>query len=291
MVVAKTEGVMVKTLRERWLDWFVAAVLLGLFGVAVGGSRAAFSGNVFPGGWQPWWDGFLQNSGTEMLGAFLTFILLEVVRGRRERKAQEAAEERRTRATQDLVRNFIQAQELARLRATQTPEERQPTLDSMNATGLLQGAYLYKANLQEANLVTANLQGTNLYKANLQGATLSGANLQGANLYKANLLGAHLEWANLKEVHLHGADLRAADLDGANLQGATLSGASLQGARQLTVEQLRQADSLRGATLPDGTKLPDFNTWREAFEAWCEMVETDEDGYIKVADGDDNDYC
>jgi hypothetical protein len=210
--------------RERWLDWLVAAVLLGLFGVAVGGSRAAFTGSAFPLPWQPWWDGFLQNSGTEMLGAFLTFILLEVIRGRRERKAQEKVEERRTKATRALVRSYIQAQELARLRAAQTPEERQPILGSMIETRLLEGANLYGVILEEADLWRANLQG----------------------------------------------------------------------AKYLTVEQLRQADILEGAILPDGTMLPWRTaqeridglqeTWREAFEAWCETVVTEAYGWIRPAD-------
>jgi hypothetical protein len=59
MVVPKTEGIMAETLRERWLDWLVAAVLLGLFGVAVGGSRAAFIGSDTSGNWLFWWDSFL----------------------------------------------------------------------------------------------------------------------------------------------------------------------------------------------------------------------------------------
>ena len=113
------------------------------------------------------------------------------------------------------------AQEVARLRAAQTPEEREPILRSMQVTGLLQGA--------------------NLYEANLQGAGLGRANLQGV--------------------------------------------------RTLSVEQLRQAESLLWSTLPDGTELQRYDTWREAFEAWSETVETDENGYVPdyVDDDDDED--
>ncbi len=219
---------MLATLRERWLDWLVVIVLLGLFGFAVRGSTAAYAGDFFPTDWQPWWDGFLQNSGTEMLGAFLTFILLEVIRGSRERQAQEEAEERRTKATQELVRGFVQAQETARLRAAKTPEERQPILNSMRATELLQGAALFWANLQGADLSMAKLQGAWLHGANLQGADLFGANLQGAdlqgvNLEEAVLFGANLEGAILKEANLQGAYLREANLRGAYLEGATFS--------------------------------------------------------------------
>lgn len=111
------------------------------------------------------------------------------------------------------------AQEVARLRAAQTPEEREPILRSMQVTGLLQGA--------------------NLYEANLQGAGLGRANLQGV--------------------------------------------------RTLSVEQLRQAESLLWSTLPDGTELQRYDTWREAFEAWSETVETDERGRIKPAELPDAD--
>jgi hypothetical protein len=231
---------MVQTLRERWVDWLVAAVLLGLFGVAVGGSRAAFTGNAFPLPWQPWWDGFLQNSGTEMLGAFLTFILLEVIRGRRERRYQEEADERRMKATKEFVVGLIQMQEIHRLQAAKTPEERQPILDSMSEIGLLQGA--------------------NLWYTNLEGARLLGANLRGANLYRANL------------------------------KGADMARTTLRGATHLTVDQLRQAENLEGAMLPDGTRLPDRMgpgqeiPWRDAFEEWSETVGTTELGWIKPAD-------
>jgi uncharacterized protein YjbI with pentapeptide repeats len=60
---------------------------------------------------------------------------------------------------------------------------------------------------------------------------------------------------------LSGADLSDADLSGANLRGASLSGANLSGAnlrdaRGVTDEQLDQAASLEGATMPDGSKHP-----------------------------------
>ena len=154
---------MAATLRKRWVDWLVVAILLSLFVGAMTVSLVAWLiGVVFERpllDWAvslfEWVDSFAQNSGTEMLGAFLTFILLEVIRGSRERQAQEDAEERRTKATQELVRSFIQAQELARLRAAKTPEERQPILDSMDATGLLQEATLDRTSLQQANLRAA----------------------------------------------------------------------------------------------------------------------------------------
>ena len=140
------------------------------------------------------------------------------------------------------------------------------------------GASLVGANLSRAILVMANLEGVNLREANLTGANLSGAKLGGANLWDANLSRANLSEASLNEANLSeailimanlseanlsgtnlseanvvGANLTSACLEGANLSGANLTWAILKGA-QVTDEQLARANSLQGATLPDGTK-------------------------------------
>ena len=81
------------------------------------------------------------------------------------------------------------------------------------------------------------------------------------NLYlsrqKRALADADLSYLNLSGTDLSGADLRRAnlrrcDLTDVNLTGADLSDADLTAAR-VTEEQLAQAKSLIGATLPDGT--------------------------------------
>ena len=79
-----------------------------------------------------------------------------------------------------------------------------------------------------------------------------------ANLYQADLSGAVLSRAvlyhiNLSKADLKGANLDRADLIGANLQEANLTGANLSGVN-VTSEQLGKAASLKGATMPDGTK-------------------------------------
>ncbi len=78
-------------------------------------------------------------------------------------------------------------------------------------------------------------------------------------LFYASLKRAVLAGANLSEADLSGANLREADLTGANLRGADLRGAkliraNLRGA-MVTNGQLAQAKTLKGATMPDGTKL------------------------------------
>ncbi len=142
-------------------------------------------------------------------------------------------------------------------------------------------ANLSKAQLVGANLRNAPMRGVNLSGANLSNATLSGACLQRANLNGATLHGADLsiqpfiedldnpgeetqdtsEWigadlsdAELRETNLSGANLWQANLSGADLRGADLSGADLRGAVGTTDKQLEQVKSLKGATMPNGSK-------------------------------------
>ncbi len=161
---------------------------------------------------------------------------------------------------------------------------------------ILYGADLSRANLSRANLSRANLNGAKLIEAklgadlsealrygakligadlsetNLSGAYLNQANLRGANLSLANLGRANLSLANLSEANLYGAYLNQANLRGANLSLANLGRANLSLAKLgkadlgfanlkdaigVTVEELeKQAVSLWGATMPDGSKHP-----------------------------------
>jgi uncharacterized protein YjbI with pentapeptide repeats len=126
----------------------------------------------------------------------------------------------------------------------------------------LHGADLQGANLEATRLHGADLHWTNLEATRLHGADLQGANLQGVILASADLSRADLSRANLSEANLLLADLSRANLSGANftranleatnLEGAFLSGANFSGA-VVTQEQLAQAASLTGATMPDGS--------------------------------------
>src|SRR5215217_7699846 len=69
-------------------------------------------------------------------------------------------------------------------------------------------------------------------------------------------------------IDLYGAPLSETDLSSANLSGATLGGANLSGA-VVTKEQLREAKSLEGATMPDGQTLRGEKTPNgPTFEEW-----------------------
>ena len=112
-------------------------------------------------------------------------------------------------------------------------------------------ANLLRADLEEANLTNANFHGARLLGARLRGAWVSGD--RGVHLASANLMGAVLVDANLTRAYLREADLRGANLLGATLAGADLSEANLYDT-SLDSSQLKEVESLHGATLPDGTK-------------------------------------
>jgi uncharacterized protein YjbI with pentapeptide repeats len=98
----------------------------------------------------------------------------------------------------------------------------------------------------------------------LSGADLSGAELNGAHLPSVDFSGPTYSYsdqlrhndqtaATLPDVDLSDSELRGAVLTGADLSGTDLSGADLTNAL-VTEEQLYQAKSLNGATMPNGQK-------------------------------------
>ncbi|MFW0109759.1 pentapeptide repeat-containing protein [Rothia sp. P13129] len=119
----------------------------------------------------------------------------------------------------------------------------------------LQNANLWGANLQEVNLWAANLQNAklqvtdlqyaNLQNAKLQNANLQNANLQNAKLQNANLCGANLWLSDLQNANLQNANLQDANLQDANLQNAKLQNANLYNVKNLTAEQLAQAQNIK----------------------------------------------
>ena len=63
--------------------------------------------------------------------------------------------------------------------------------------------------------------------------------------------------ATLEGADLEATNLRKFNLTDANLSGADLTQANLTGAEGITIEELeKQAKSLKGATMPDGSTHP-----------------------------------
>jgi hypothetical protein len=85
---------------------------------------------------------------------------------------------------------------------------------------------------------------------------LAGADLSYLDLSRLDLRDADLREANLRRSDLSHTDLRRANLEGANLARTVLYEADLRDARltgaEVTLLQLSQAKSLKGATMPDG---------------------------------------
>jgi uncharacterized protein YjbI with pentapeptide repeats len=190
----------------------VAALLVGgllaaIFGAALGND----------------WDGIWLNLGTELMGAGLTFLLVDQLLRQRER--QEAEE--RAAATS-------KAELTARLGSNVH------SFAVAAAEALRRHGWLTDGSLHGVSLMTANLQGAPLSSAQLRGANLSDANLQQADLGRAVLTEASLDGANLQGTYLLAADLLAASLVGAKLGGADLREATLNGA-ELVLADLRQA--------------------------------------------------
>ena len=178
------------------------------------------------------------NLGTELASIAVTVLIIDGLNQRREVRAQKS---RLTR----------QMNSRARTIASQAVEELR--VYGWLADGSLQKAALGEANLEKVDLLAANLEGAYLGWAKLQGAILRRANLQGANLAGAKLQGADLEEANLRGASLVRANLKGARLRAANLEGARLTGANLEEVATRR-SQLAQASTLRGATMPNGSR-------------------------------------
>jgi uncharacterized protein YjbI with pentapeptide repeats len=121
----------------------------------------------------------------------------------------------------------------------------------------LSNAILSGAELSNSYLSDTDLRGADLNAARLKNAVLNGADLTDASLFLADLTNANLSAADLTGADLTGEDHRTSEDSflGANLTNADLSDANLTNAK-VTTEQLARAKTLKGATMPNGSKHP-----------------------------------
>lgn len=113
----------------------------------------------------------------------------------------------------------------------------------------LKAAHLEMANLEWAKLERVNLKNVYLEKANLSGTNLEFSDLKNANFKKSHLVGANLKVSDLKNVIFEGANLMWTNFKRANLNGANLKGANLKGAKDLSLEQLSEVETIYKAEL------------------------------------------
>jgi hypothetical protein len=140
------------------------------------------------------------------------------------------------------VLNLATARTLTTLDALD-PVRTRRVLRFLNETELIQSRSPEKSPV--ISLKYADLDSVDLSRRGLIGA----ANLQQADMTNADLSNADLSHTNLSGAHLRGA----------NLSDANLTDANLSGAQGVTNEELeRQANSLEGATMPNGQKYEDW---------------------------------
>jgi uncharacterized protein YjbI with pentapeptide repeats len=119
--------------------------------------------------------------------------------------------------------------------------------------------FLYESGLiYKGDKLVVDLSGADLSDAELNGAHLPNVDLSSpTHSYSEQLRNNDQTDATLPDVDLSGAKLRGAVLTGADLSGADLSDADLTNAL-VAEEQLYQAKSLEGATMPNGQKYEDW---------------------------------
>jgi Pentapeptide repeats (8 copies) len=112
-----------------------------------------------------------------------------------------------------------------------------------------------------------NLAYARLRHAFLRFATLTEAGLEGADLSDTDLRDARLESADLSGADLSDALLDRADFAGAKLTGTNLCGASLLDVRNLTQEQLYEAEGDAFTVLPGHLSRPTLWAVAQVVEA------------------------
>lgn len=230
-----------------------------------------FAGAVIPGVWALHfhgdWESFALNFSTEMAGALVTFILLDLII--RSREDQESERRQEENLKKDLIARLSSSVREITVSAT----------DELRRAGWLEDGTLHKAQLRRANLERvdlskADLNGANLHRAQLNqadlwNADLSDSDLSGAWLQEARLWQATLEDANMWQARLQGANLRSANLRGARLNETKLEHADLRdtdlGATNFEKARL-DGVNLRGARFDPETILPDGSNWNDQID-------------------------
>jgi len=173
------------------------------------------------------WPGLLLNLGTDFAGAFVTYILIDLLIGGRQEK--EARDHKLGELRAKLVHRL----------GSRINQESCRAAEELRGYGWL---------------TDGSLAGSELIGANLDGVDLRWAVLRGVRMYRASLRDANLYGTDLSDSYLTGASLAGAQMGRCKLDGAWLTGVDLSGARRIPRGALARANRLKGATMPDGTR-------------------------------------
>lgn len=185
------------------------------------------------------YEGLALNFGTEMAGAIITYLLLEIFIGTNQKRQLLISQ--LTSKSIDIAINAIE--EIVRNDWHADGSMNNAFLGKLN----LPSAEIHFANFENSELVESNFKNANLYRSNLQWALLQRAdftnadlsfsrfsyadlidcNLSYANLFHADFSRSHLGSVNLQNANLTDANLESADLFRADLRGANLKNANL----------------------------------------------------------------
>ena len=193
------------------------------------------------------WEGLALNFGTEMAGAIITYLLLEIFIGTNQKRQLLISQltsksvDISTNAIEEIVRNdwhvdgSMSNTFLGKLNLPSAEINLANFENSELVEANFKDASLYRSNmqwalLQRANFTNADLSFSDLSYADLIDCILINVNLFHANLFRSHLGSANLIHANLMDSNLEGADLFRADLRGANLENANLKNTNLRDA-------------------------------------------------------------
>jgi uncharacterized protein YjbI with pentapeptide repeats len=232
-----------------WLQLLIVPLVLGVIGFYFTSSQEYAHQQEFE-------EQRLQNAALQTYLAGMRELLLDKnLRDSKEDSEVRAVARAQTRSTLGQLSPEGKRIAIQFLYEASLIDKRDPVVDLSNAdlsSVDLHLNYLINADLNEVDLSEADLSGADLSGATLNNAILSDADLRNAYIGdQASLVNADLSDANLRGATLTDANLLFADLSGANLSGADLSNARLNSAKGVSEEQLEQAKTLEGATMPD----------------------------------------
>lgn len=206
------------------------------------------------------WSSLALNFGTEMAGAFVTFIVFDQMLRRYEKQEEMILEQERLK--QDLIGQLGSIVNDVAVAAAENLGRHDWVRD-----GSLRGARLWRANLEGASLSDADMVGADLRDANLQRARLLGAKLRDADLSWVNLENGWLVRSDLRRANLTGTSLEKTLLEDANLEEAKLVGANLNNASLVgtNLKSVRLwfdgSEKASAAKFNEYTRLPDGTSW------------------------------